>query len=493
MAVELYEKELVRPGWYAADGGPTYVTPQRIERWEKEFQELRKEGFAFPTPWGHKLQALPTDGSDPYALDEKYARWNAGDMEWVHRKNGRLYLIGTVPPGYKIDDQHGRLVNEHDGTIVRHVSPGFGDWQDGQGRYHEDVLFHTALCTHPVQHDQEGFRRITELPSGLRELARTGGRRFLSSASKVRRVTMMALPKGKFMAADSDDKPKEKPDMPSPDEDVLPPIGEDGIGPIDAAPAPDVLPPEPAVPDPVPDLGSAGSVITPEQAAQFVQIMQQLGAPMLPGTNNTNIIERLLVLLHAAVNQGATLSPQGAGQQQTPLDMSMDGASPDSNGMGAGMGMSGGPTFMSTRTKRPVQLDPAGRSLALAAAEKEKKAIDAAWDRIASAPGVPATLRAIALREKVAANSYFMSLNPDSGKVTNERARQKLWFAQELLTASGTYKVLGLLSKGVAQSTPAAKAPRPKPSTEQASNNDLKAEIARLTNRDPKEIPLGEE
>ena len=118
---EFYEKELVRPGLYAADGGDTLVTPERIDRWEKEFNQLRSEGYGFPTPWGHKLSAVPYSQDDPYALDEAYARWNAGDMEKVVKRDGKLYVVGTVPPGYKIDEAKGVLVNEKEGTLVRYT------------------------------------------------------------------------------------------------------------------------------------------------------------------------------------------------------------------------------------------------------------------------------------------------------------------------------------------------------------------------------------
>lgn len=503
---ELYEKELVRPGWYAADGGPTLITPDRINRWEKLFQQRRIEGFGFPTPWGHKLQAVPTE-KDPYALDEQYARWNAGQMEWVEKRpNGRLYLMGTVPPGYQIDEPSGMLVNPKDGTVVRYVSPGWGDWVDGQGRLHQDELFHAALVTHPVQHEQEGFRRARNGVPAIQ--AHTGTPRFMSAGRRVTRVTLMALPMGKTMAdkeekdekkGKKDDKPAEKP------ADDLPLDDLGGGDPLPDEPLPETTaitpentgeplePVEPIAPEPEPaDLGM-GNSFTPEKLEQLKGVMSQLGTPLLPDTSVANVIDRLLTVLHMAATQGSSLVPSAGASQGQPLDLSMEGAQPDpmapSAGGSGGMGMG----FMSTRTGKIVTLDDSGRMLAENAAKSELAKIGAAWDKLAQ--GAPAAFKALCLQEKALASRFHMSLNPETGQVLCKAARARFNDMKRVLNALGHHKILGMMSRAVTpkhDENPAAKVKPLKPSTapSQTTDADLQGEIARLSGTKPENVPI---
>lgn len=517
---ELYEKFLIGPGWYMADGGPMLVTPERIDRWERYFKHLKAQGFQFPTPWGHKLTAVPTD-QDPYALDEAYSRWNAGYIHDVKKNpDGSLNIIGEVPPGYQVAGD-GRLINPTDHTTIREVSPGFGDWVDGYGREHKDILFHAALVTHPVQAGQPGFK-----PAG--QAAQAAGVRFLSAGGRIRRAYFLATPKGTPMADDKDkDKGKKdafgggaaedkkpigaegvKPDEPdsldlgdgggSPGEGTVIPEGDPPAPSADPPgaevpptdPAAGATPPaEPPAPDPA-GLGQMG--FSPTQVEQVKQIMAQLGQPLLPDTNQQNICERIIILLHAAANQGASLVAGGNQPQGQPLDLSMQGATPDQgmSGIGGGMGAMGSPVFMSTKTGRPLQLDSAGMRLAERAADTERQEIAAAWDKLA-AKG-PAELRKIAEDEKALLGRFHLSLNPDTGQVMNRAARARLADAKKLLKAAGVYTITRQLSTSRAQAGPADHAPRATPSTAPAPTSDdaLRTEIARLTGVDPKLIDV---
>lgn len=493
---ELYEKELARPGWYAADGGPTLLTPERLERWAKCFQDRRREGYGFPTPWGHKLTAVPTE-SDPYALDEQYARWNAGQMEWVERRpNGRAYLIGTVPPGFRINEKDGTLENPSTGTIVRYVSPGWGNWVDGQGREHQDELFHAALVTHPVQHDQEGFRRATITPPIP---ARADQRRFMSLAGRMTCLAMMAVPMGKNMPDDTDIKTKKKTkddgkaaaDVDSILDDETPAGGDldggataitpDNLGePLD--PATPVTPEPAPAPAPAGDMG--GNNFTPDKLEQLKSVMSQLGSPLLPDTSLANVVDRLITILHMAATHGATLVPSGGGAGGgQPLDLSMEGAQPDPMAPAAGGSGGMGMGFMSTKTGKIITLDPSGKALAEKAGADEIAKIGKAWDKLAS--GAPAAFKALCLLEKGLVSRFHMSLNPETGQVLCKAARARLNDMKRVLDALGHHKILGQMSRTLAQANPTKDVPPLKPSRQPPghapADDDMAKEIARLT------------
>ena len=51
----------------------------------------------------------------------------------------------------KLEKDTNDLINPRDGTRVREVSAGIGNWRDGKGVVHKDVIRHVALCTLPVK------------------------------------------------------------------------------------------------------------------------------------------------------------------------------------------------------------------------------------------------------------------------------------------------------------------------------------------------------
>ncbi len=494
---EMFRALVASPGMYMADGGPIRITKERTARWEREFNRLKGEGFSFPVPYGHKLNAVPTD-DDPYALDELYTRWNATYVDSLERdKKGNLYMLAHVPPGYRVDKDRKAIVNDHTGTTIREVSPGIGDFIDGWGRENKDVLFHVALCTHPVQPGQPGFE-----PAGMTP-ARAGSVRLLSSAGKVRNLQLLA--KGPPMAKDddADDKGK-KPPFGGGDADPAADAGGGGAAddPIaamtigdpaatgapdpagtvidDATPAPlndPAMPEVPAAPG-----GDVPVGVSPTQVEHIKQVMGQLGAPMLPDTSPANIIDRLVTLLTMAAQAGGSLMPQQAGAGAQPLDLSTAGATPDPNGAGAagGMGAMGSPTFMSLKTGKVIQLDPAGRKLAENAASAERASIQAEWDRIVV--GGNATMKALAAEEKQLVNRFHLSLNPDTGEVAIRAARARLADAKKWLAASGVYTMRRQLSRGTVQTNPTAGVPRAQPQNggPPAAESAVNQEVTRL-------------
>lgn len=493
--VEMYKALVAEPGVYLADGGPINITRERIARWEREFNRFQAAGYSIPTPWGHKLGAVPLNLDDPYAADEAAVKANAGYVEKVYTepKTGALWMLAHVPPGYRVDKKRKALVNERDGTVVREVSPGFGDMLDGKGRQHRDVLFHVALCTHPVQPKQPGFE------DGGRMAARPSPVRFMSTAGRITKLTFLGgkampdpikkkeeeaveaeIPAIEAAAAEGAGAGGEAPIAPAAEEPAVPVAGDDGT----VIPELDLPGPgdEPII-DPEPDVAGlgGGANFTAPQVEQIKQIMAQLGSPMLPDTTPANIVERLLVVLHAAANQGASLSPSAGAQGPEPLDLSAEGGVPDPNATGGGMGGLGTGTFMHHKTGTVVQLDQSGRSLALNAARTHWKEIVAEWDKVGKLGN--AALKALCEEEKRLAGRFHLSLNPETGQVLIKGALARLAVIKKFLAASGVYKIRQQLSRATPSPNPAALVKQPVPRSAPVivvPDADLKAEIARL-------------
>ena len=456
MALTLYKKKLAEPGIFMSAQGKVVITPERIKHWEKSFNDLRQEGFNFPVPWGHKLNAIPNE-QDPFALEEQYARWNSGNINRLEtNKDGSLWMIAETPPGYKVEQDTQRLVNEKDGTIVTDVSPGIGNWIDGQGRLHEDISLHAALCTHPVQHNQRGF-----LPASGSMLPE--GTKLLSTAGTVQ-ITCLLQTKGSEMAKPEEEKSepleKEVAEHEEPDADNF---GGESDGDADNMAEDDMDPTaDPKVP-PMPDGSDAPDLdlaevkkeepsdVTPnakldEYVGQLKDEMAKLGQPLMDDTDRNNVIERVLMALKHAANSGASLSGSKVGGDDGAMpDLGVNGMT-ETSGVGS-MGGSGQYSFLSTRTGKVLQLDQTAYGFAAQAADQEKATIAAEWDKLAAVG--PAAMQAIAHQEKNLLGKQFLSVNPDTCNVIMKTGRERLANAKSLLKASGYFEFCQMLSTAV--------------------------------------------
>lgn len=462
MALTLYKKKLAEPGIFMSAQGKVVITPERIKHWEKSFNNLRQEGFNFPVPWGHKLDAIP-NAQDPFALEEQYARWNSGNINRLEtNKDGSLWMIAETPPGYKVEQDTQRLVNEKDGTIVTDVSPGIGNWIDGQGREHKDIILHAALCTHPVQHNQTGFFAATGtmLPEGTK---------LLSTAGTVQ-ITCLLQTKGSEMAKPEEEKleplEKEEAEHEEPDADNF---GGESDEDADNMPEDDMDPTaEPKLPK-MPDGSEAPALdlkkdkvesdMVPnakldEYVNQLKDEMAKLGQPLMDDTDRNNVVERMLMALKHAANAGASLSgPPTGGMEDKMPDLGVHGAPENSN-----MGASGGGvySFMSTKTGRVLQLDATAHKFAAQAADQERATIAGEWDKLAAVG--PAAMQAISHQEKNMLTRQNLSVNPDTCNVISKMGRERLAFAKSILKASGYFEFCQMLSTSTPLISPAAPA-----------------------------------
>lgn len=265
-----------------------------MRRQVAKFQKLKSEGYKFPVPWGHRLSAVPerrtcTEAEWQKAVEQRAfeeARYNAGYVEDLRiDKDGDLQIILPAPPGYRVDHQTGDLVNERDGTRIREVSGAFGDWTDGKGRTHRDILIHAALCVRPVWgNGQPGF----ELDSGNQKTLATGMVRYTHTLST--RTGGSSMPKNDMIE----------------DEDID----------IDEDPADDdepVVSETEAVVDPAP---APVKVRQPDMFEQCVSLLNQAGLTMPTHTTEDNFIEHLVTALTVAISMGAKF--ERAEEDETP-------------------------------------------------------------------------------------------------------------------------------------------------------------------------------
>lgn len=475
MSVEMYRKMLAMPGLWDTATGKTNITPERNRRWAQKLNDMRRIGLAPPVPWGHKLSAVPLLRPDMLPdeyqqaaeqLEEAYSRWNTGYMEHAeyNPNNGCLYFHGVVPPGYQLNTETGCLENTITGTAIKEVSPGIGDWIDGYGNEHKDVIIHAALVTHAVQPGMTGFERSTLAPQAP-----------VTSLSNARRI------KPTFFFLGGRTMPKPTDDDDTDDKKPFPPKTSDndgdegGTSTLDTEPLPDDLTDDlaPVVPEAPPALAGA---MTPQMVEQFKQIFQMLGQPLLPNTDLSNMLERMLVVLHTAANNGASLSPQQSGQPDAAnLDLGMDDASPDKGAYGSA------PTFMSSLTGKVHAFDPAGQNLAVNAAKKEADAICAAWDKVAAKGS--AELKAYCAQEKAKVGRMSLSFNPNTGRVALPAARQRLQDVKAVLVASGQFKFVKALSKAIPEKLPTDGVADPTPAGSGSNNGAIASEIARLVEK----------
>lgn len=448
----LYRKKLVEPGVWQSAQGAVPVTPARIDHWERTFNRLRKEGFNFPAPWGHKLKAVPTE-DDPFAAEEAYARWNSGNIHRLEKDaDGSLWMVAEVPPGYRVEPETNRLVNETTGTVVTDVSPGIGNWTDGQGRRHEDIILHAALCTHPVQHNQTGFMPADDadpLPEGARLLSAAGTIEF----------THLLQTKGPPMADEADDT-KKKPAGAEPEVEVN--VGGDDD---DEFPDPDADPelgsmPDGSEPPPfeMPKKDDPAEVTPVAKQDEYVRMivgeMAKLGVPLIDGTDRNNILERVAIALHHASNSGASLLANKPGDDPAAAqpDLGVPGV-PEPSGVGG----VGGYSFMSSGTGKPLTLEPVSANMAAKAGDLEKAAIVAELDRIAAVG--PAGMQALVHEMKQDLDRQFLSVNPATGDVMLKKGRKDLAALKKFCKASGYFEVMtALLSTSVPVPSPAAAA-----------------------------------
>ncbi len=318
---------LVPVGRFFAPQGEVVVSPQRVNHWVKSHQKITTKRYKVPEPWGHQLEAVPAD--DKMAMRFAKSRWNAGFVNRLEQdaKTGALVVVGEVPPGYSIEkdkagNETGRLVNEKDHTVISEMSAGIGNWRDGTGEVHRDVIVHAAFCTLPVVGGQPGFTSTlsTDGSELLTATLATDGVEYLYTLGS----------RGEMMDDDKKpgkDKPKsdDKPDMDIPPTSDLD-TGDVSPIPLDPAPMPAPQPMASNLPMAIPDAQKVNDV---------VGLFAAMGLTLPTDTNPQSFMQNLSVALTTLAAIGYKLCPPNQGGMATPeakIDTSTDGATPESAG-----------------------------------------------------------------------------------------------------------------------------------------------------------------
>jgi hypothetical protein len=140
-------------GKHHAPQGVVNATPDRIARWHRSLQEMRRRQLRTPVVWGHDNKANPASARlvAGYVQDSRVGR--DGSLE-----------LGLEVPGATVDPRgflrtwqrlrDGRQVP----CCVKEVSLAVRDWTDGQRRTWPDAVTHVGLVVRPVVAGQPGFR-----------------------------------------------------------------------------------------------------------------------------------------------------------------------------------------------------------------------------------------------------------------------------------------------------------------------------------------------
>lgn len=365
---EMVRKELLNVGTYFAPQGRFEVTRDRMARWVDQFRALKREGYKIPVPWGHQLSAMPrpdqVDGEQwKQALQNRQyeeAKFNASyvdDLELT--PDGKLVISMPAPPGYHVCPHTNDLINERDGTRIREVSGAFGNWTDGRGRKHHDVLIHAALCTRPVMGNQSGFQPADAMPHMLS----TGYESVEYS---------FTLSSGAAMAKDDDDddkKPSKKGSAAPAEDDVYEPeddLGDAGdaagadSGMEDAPPLED-MPPAPDAP-PLPDPAATVNPSGPDDFKECVRLLGEMGLPIPPDVTEKDFCKSLKIALTVGQGMGARFERQDAADDIPAAPASATSGGPGGPGAGQSPTAEPPPNMMSTLPNDPFVQQQARRT-----------------------------------------------------------------------------------------------------------------------------------
>lgn len=445
---KLFKKKLVPCGRHIAPQGEVVVTPQRVKRWINKFEQLSKEGVRFPEPWGHILDAIPADDHETRKFAK--ARWNAGYIHKLEQdpNDGGLVMLGTVPPGWEVEDGTGDLINQRDGTRIGEVSVGIGNWKDGKGRVHDDIVIHAALVPLPVWANQDSFQALsTSSPDASVTFTST----LSTTTSGGRKMAKPQNDEQDDIFADTDNDAETPDDHLEPDADNdladdLEPM-EGDLPPIE----PDMAPPPAPVPEPV--LPEQPMSMDGDKVRSLVGIFNQMGANLPPDTNPSNFLDRVMTQFMVFQKLGVTLTPKMGGddaQATTTIDTGVGDATPENPAQAGGM-------MMMSTNGRVVKLDSRSYKLASASGDLLRKKLQQDWQNLGA--GKNERFRRFCDSEAKKIATFTLSLNEETGAVTIPDAIARLQHTKSVLDSLGHADLTSQLTQTLSTAIPDANSP----------------------------------
>lgn len=403
------------------------VTPERLSGFLSKFKALRQQGVHFPVPWGHKITALPEEFPDEeqwrQAVERRNAeeaRFNAGYIEDMRLKDDVLEFGMLTPPGFEIDEATNDLINPIDGTRIREVSAAIGNWTDGRGVQHRDIIAHAALCTMPVVAGMSGFTAENGLTSTL------------SATSTIEFTALLSTKTGTPMPKPDDKEPKE------PKASIVEPAEEE----IDVEPTP--IEPAAIVPEvpPPPPAPVIPEVPKEDHTKKAVEILRTLGFALPPDTTADNFAERVFVVGMAAQAMGMRFCDE---EEETPAIPTTDkpasrtvGMEDEPKPMPPPVNLSTGQPQVTYLSTNSIQ-DPGFRKHAEKEQVRTRKLIDDLWTRCKHL-GCPVH---IANREAAKGQLVMLSLNTQTQEFATPAALAKVRLVKEVLESTHGYSPTG--------------------------------------------------
>jgi len=311
------------------------VTPGRIAHFVDAFKRLHSQGINFPVPFGHKLMALPEERFDD---DEEFRQilekaneskilGNAGFIEDMRvSPKGDLEYAMYPPPGFSVCQETNDLINPSTGNRIREVSAGIGNWRDGKGQLHKDIIVHAALCTMPVV---AGMGRFTANSGSMTTLSAGDSIEFTCWLSTLTGGQSVAIKDKKKKPGDEDlddviDTPEED------DDDIFEDENGEGLNDAVEPPAEEVVAPLDEPVEPLPTDLTPPKTTNPDHVHACIDMLTTAGLPLPPDTDEGNFFERLLTALTVVAGMGGkfeladqqttneTQPPPAAGSSEQP-------------------------------------------------------------------------------------------------------------------------------------------------------------------------------
>lgn len=428
-------KQLLPYGTYKAPRGTVCITPERVQHWMKKFKSLRDKGVRFPCPWGHRVEAIPIEQKvylsalDGDVLSEypdteaQFSKFNATYIDDMEARIDGLYVKFCPPPGYRCDEETGDLVNDLSGTRIGEMSAGIGNWIDGSGKHHKDIIMHAAFVPLPVVHNQEPFeatlstqptnasffltlstsKRSDEMPHDKEEKEEMKDMETEGGDEKETKVEEKMDTLEDVMGETPVDEPEDD-DLGITDEDMEVEMDEED--------------------NDITEMSTDGVDNNFEEA---VSLFKQLGLDIKDGIQKDEFFSYIVPALRMALSMGAKFSgkeeKEGAGEE----GMKMNTMEPY-NGTDANVSAEAPPLLMSTAQIK----DPIAKKLALQQEKVMRKKITRMWQENIK-NGCPSH---VANREIASVEQVNLSLNSKTGEAVVPEAMKRAKLVYEVLKKS---------------------------------------------------------
>lgn len=368
------------------------VEEKRAKHWISEFSKLKGLGYKFPVPWGHRVDAIPSEAIYLSQLtrenEGEFARHNASYIEKIDADKDGVWFEAEVPPGYKV--KNGSLVNEKDGTRAADFSAGIGSFMDNKGEWHQDIILHAAIV--PLAVCSNNHQVTTAL----------------SSNKNVKfSCTLSANQRSKSM---KDEKEKETPAEESPEEvfdneDVEAEAKDKDEPEVSAAPA--------EVESNV-EMQSEGQ--GDDDFREVTKILRDMGLDVPQDLAEADGWKWLCTALRVAASMGAKfVKPNDEMDESKEFEKSTE-QEPEVNAENP-------PVLMSSIT------DPMTKKLAQKEQDRMRNELKETWEK-AQRLGCPSH---IASRESAKTNTVFLSMNAKTGNFLTPSALSKAKLVTEIL------------------------------------------------------------